>query len=120
MSLYNNNDEENQTNRMESGARWNDDDQSPSSDAPFSVSRVMGEGVTSKPEDIKSTALAMNKLGYYDLPAGAGLYWMEDQGFRRGLRQFQQDQGLKVDGLIYELCGNLGDDGLTKAAYRGW
>jgi|GEM_PF-2438281 Putative peptidoglycan binding domain. len=52
------------------------------------------------PDDLMDTKRALSDLGYYDVPPHRGIDdWTDDATFD-GIKRFQQDNGLKVDGLV--------------------
>ncbi|CAA7618392.1 hypothetical protein MTBLM5_260020 [Magnetospirillum sp. LM-5] len=66
----------------------------------FSLKEPMGTDYQVDPDDIVNTKTALNQLGYYPVPPERGIDdWTDDKMFQ-GIRSFQQDQGLKVDGFM--------------------
>lgn len=66
----------------------------------FSLSKAMGTNYTVDPGDIVNTKTALNQLGYYDVPPHRGIDdWTDDSMFN-GIKAFQKDNGLKVDGFM--------------------
>lgn len=65
----------------------------------FRLSQAMGADYRADPADITSTKRALNRLGYYDDPEGDFGAWV-DSGLFKGLRGFQKDNALKVDGFM--------------------
>ncbi|MBX9633929.1 MAG: peptidoglycan-binding protein [Magnetospirillum sp.] len=59
----------------------------------------MGTNYRVVPGDIINTKKALNQLGYYDVPTRGIDDWTDDAMFN-GIRTFQQDNGLKVDGFM--------------------
>jgi len=52
------------------------------------------------PNDLMDTKRALGDLGYYDVPPHRGIDdWTDDATFD-GIKKFQQDNGLKVDGFM--------------------
>lgn len=52
------------------------------------------------PNDLMDTKRALSDLGYYDIPPHRGIDdWTDDATFD-GIKRFQQDNGLKVDGFM--------------------
>jgi hypothetical protein len=52
------------------------------------------------PNDLMHTKRALSDLGYYDVPPHRGIDdWTDDATFD-GIRRFQKDNGLKVDGFM--------------------
>lgn len=53
------------------------------------------------PNDLMDTKRALSDLGYYDVPPHRGIDdWTDDATFD-GIKRFQQDNGLKVDGFMW-------------------
>ncbi|OAN55732.1 peptidoglycan-binding domain-containing protein [Magnetospirillum moscoviense] len=52
------------------------------------------------PDDIVNTKQALNSLGYYDVPPERGIDDWTDDAMFKGIRSFQQDRNLKVDGFM--------------------
>lgn len=65
----------------------------------FRLSQAMGADYMADPADITSTKRALNRLGYYDDPDGDFGAWV-DSGLFKGIRQFQKDKDLEVDGFM--------------------
>lgn len=66
----------------------------------FSLNKAMGSNYTVDPGDIVNTKTALNQLGYYDVPPHRGIDdWTDDSMFN-GIKAFQKDNILKVDGLM--------------------
>lgn len=66
----------------------------------FALKEPMGTNYQVDPDDIVNTKQALNRLGYYDVPPERGIDdWTDDKMFK-GIRSFQQDRGLKVDGFM--------------------
>lgn len=66
----------------------------------FSLNKTMGSNYTVDPGDIVNTKTALNQLGYYDVPPHRGIDdWTDDSMFN-GIKAFQKDNILKVDGLM--------------------
>ncbi|MCR6629230.1 MAG: peptidoglycan-binding protein [Magnetospirillum sp.] len=66
----------------------------------FSLNKAMGTNYTVDPGDIVSTKTALNQLGYYDVPPHRGIDDWTDDAMFNGIKAFQKDNGLKVDGLM--------------------
>lgn len=66
----------------------------------FSLNKAMGTNYTVDPGDIVNTKTALNHLGHYDVPPHRGIDdWTDDSMFN-GIKAFQKDNGLKVDGFM--------------------
>lgn len=66
----------------------------------FSLNKAVGSNYTVDPGDIVNTKTALNQLGYYDVPPHHGIDdWTDDSMFN-GIKAFQKDKGLKVDGFM--------------------
>jgi len=65
----------------------------------FSLKQPMGTNYRVDPGDIMNTKKALNQLGYYDVPRHRGIDDWTDDAMFRGIRTFQQDNDLKIDGL---------------------
>lgn len=65
----------------------------------FNLSKTMGSNYTVAPQDIVNTKTALNQLGYYPVPDRGIDDWTDDPMFD-GIKAFQKDNGLKVDGLM--------------------
>lgn len=66
----------------------------------FSLKKAMGTNYTVDPGDIVNTKKALNQLGYYDIPPHRGIDdWTDDPMFN-GIRAFQKDNSLKIDGFM--------------------
>lgn len=53
-----------------------------------------------EPSDLMDTKRALNQLGYYDIPPERGIDDWTDHAIFDGIRRFQKDNGLKVDGFM--------------------
>lgn len=66
----------------------------------FSLNKAMGSNYTVDPGDIVNTKTALNQLGYYDVPPHRGIDdWTDDSMFN-GIKAFQKDNRLKVNGFM--------------------
>lgn len=65
----------------------------------FKLKQPMASNYRVDPADIVSTKTALNSLGYYQIPERGIDDWTDDAMFQ-GIRSFQKDSGLKVDGLM--------------------
>lgn len=52
------------------------------------------------PNDLMDTKRALSDLGYYDVPPHRGIDDWTDDAMFDGIRRFQKDNGLKVDGFM--------------------
>ncbi|MBC7951845.1 MAG: peptidoglycan-binding protein [Rhodospirillaceae bacterium] len=66
----------------------------------FNLKQTMGTNYTVDPGDIINTKKALNQIGYYDVPPHRGIDDWTDDAMFNGIRSFQKDKGLKVDGLM--------------------
>ncbi|HLO75563.1 MAG TPA: peptidoglycan-binding domain-containing protein [Magnetospirillum sp.] len=66
----------------------------------FALKAPMGTNYRTEPSDILNTKQALNRLGYYDVPPGRGIDDWTDDAMFNGIRAFQKDNGLKVDGFM--------------------
>jgi hypothetical protein len=66
---------------------------------PFQLRKAIAPNVTMDPDDVLSTKSALGQLGHYDLKRD-GLDAIATRPMIDGLKRFQRDQGLKVDGLM--------------------
>lgn len=66
----------------------------------FSLNKAMGTNYTVDPGDIVNTKTALNQLGYYDVPDHRGVDDWTDDAMFNGIKAFQKDNGLKVDGFM--------------------
>ncbi len=66
----------------------------------FTLKNLFSTSNPVETDDLMITKKALNKLGYYDIPSHRGLDdWTDDATFD-GLKRFQRDHNLKVDGLM--------------------
>ncbi|KAF0110825.1 MAG: hypothetical protein FD149_2592 [Rhodospirillaceae bacterium] len=63
----------------------------------FQLGRPIATNVSATSDDIINTKRALNQLGYYEQPSDGA--WVDSAMFD-GIRRFQRDHGLKVDGVI--------------------
>lgn len=69
-------------------------------DGPLKLKAPLGTNYTANPNDLMNAKKALNQLGYYDIPPHRGVDdWTDDATFD-GIRSFQKDHRLKVDGLM--------------------
>jgi peptidoglycan hydrolase-like protein with peptidoglycan-binding domain len=66
----------------------------------FSLNESFGSDYTVNPDDIVNTKTALNQLGYYDPPEGIGIQPWTDEATFNGIKNFQQNNDLKVDGFM--------------------
>lgn len=66
----------------------------------FSLKKAMGTNYSVDPGDIMNTKKALNQLGYYDVPSHRGIDDWTDDAMFNGIRAFQNDNELKVDGFM--------------------
>ncbi len=71
---------------------------------PFDIRKTIAETVNVNPDDTLRTKRALGRLGYYEPPKShgksIGFTDIPDENLFVGLRRFQQDQGLKRDGVM--------------------
>ncbi|CAA7614955.1 peptidoglycan-binding protein [Magnetospirillum sp. UT-4] len=60
----------------------------------------IGTNYRIEPNDLMNTKLALNQLGYYDIPPHRGIDDWTDDAMFDGIKRFQKDNGLKVDGFM--------------------
>lgn len=65
-----------------------------------SLNEAMGSNDTVDPGDIVNTKTALNPLGYYAVPPDRGIDDWTDDAMFNGIKAFQKDEGLKVDGFM--------------------
>lgn len=65
----------------------------------FSVGNTISQSSNTKPDDVFNTKNALAQTGYYKVP-DFGITDTPDMGMIDGLKGFQQDNGLKVDGVM--------------------
>jgi hypothetical protein len=66
---------------------------------PFQLRKTITSDRTMDPDDVLSTKSALGQLGQYDLKRD-GLDTIATRPLINGVKRFQRDQGLKVDGLM--------------------
>lgn len=66
----------------------------------FNLKQTMGTNYRADPGDIINMKKALNQVGYYDVPPHRGIDDWTDDAMFNGIRSFQKDNGLKVDGLM--------------------
>jgi len=66
----------------------------------FSLKKAMGTNYSVDPGDIVNTKKALSQLGYYDTPSHRGLDDWTDDAMFDGIRTFQKDNALKIDGFM--------------------
>lgn len=66
----------------------------------FNLNKAMGTNYTVDPKDIINTKTALSQLGYYDVPPHRGIDDWTDEAMFNGIRAFQKDNDLKVDGVM--------------------
>jgi hypothetical protein len=78
---------------------------------PLSLSATVGSGLVNDEDDVKAMAVNLSWLGYPEAePAADTGQW--DDGVEDGLREYQRERGLTVDGWA-------GPDGETERALNG-
>lgn len=77
---------------------WND--AAGANPAPlFALNKPMSESTNLDFDDVRNAKTALQQLGYYETPSW-GLTHYPDEALFGGLRAFQRDQGLTVDGTM--------------------
>lgn len=66
----------------------------------FNLKRQMASNAVATPEDTVNTKMALNQLGYYPQPESGTFGNWVDRDIFKGIRQFQEDHGLNVDGYM--------------------
>jgi hypothetical protein len=66
----------------------------------FKLKQPMGSAYTVDPGDIVNTKTALTQLGYYNPPKGIGIQPWTDEPMFDGIKQFQKDNALTVDGFM--------------------
>ncbi|WP_316977336.1 peptidoglycan-binding domain-containing protein [Shumkonia mesophila] len=66
----------------------------------FKLKGPVAPNVTGDAKDIIGTKTALNSLGYYRHPSGGKLGGWVDSAMFDAIRNFQQDNGLDVDGMM--------------------
>ena len=66
----------------------------------FSLNEPFGSDYAVDPQDIVNTKTALNQLDYYDPPEGIGIQPWTDNAVFDGIKQFQKDNKLEVDGYM--------------------
>ena len=72
-------------------------------EAVRSAGLQLDEGVSSSyanKEDTARVKFGLNKLGYYDEPEKTGMNTIPDKEMFDGVKHFQKDNGLQVDGYL--------------------
>ncbi len=65
----------------------------------FRVDSTIGQSGNIKPDDVRKTKSALNAIGNYNVP-DFGITDIPDMGMIDGLKNFQANNGLKVDGVM--------------------
>lgn len=66
----------------------------------FKLKQPMGATYTVDPSDIVNTKTALTQLGYYKPPKGIGIQPWTDESMFDGIRQFQKNNALTIDGFM--------------------
>lgn len=66
----------------------------------FSLKSPIGSNYRVVPDDLMNTKRTLNQLGYYDIPPHRGIDDWTDDAMFDGIKQFQKDNDLKVDGFM--------------------
>ncbi|MBF0246693.1 MAG: peptidoglycan-binding protein [Alphaproteobacteria bacterium] len=65
----------------------------------FKLNRMLSESSSAHPEDVLNTKTALTRLGFYQPPEW-GITDFPDRAMFNGVREFQNANGLKVDGVM--------------------
>lgn len=65
----------------------------------FGVGNTISQSANTQPDDVLKTKTALAQTGHYQVP-DFGITDIPDMGMIDGLKGFQQDNGLKVDGVM--------------------
>lgn len=66
---------------------------------PLRLNQTIGSSYSADPTDVLITKRSLTRLGYYRVP-DYGLTRYLDMPMFQGIKRFQQDQGLRVDGVM--------------------
>ncbi len=67
---------------------------------PFSLNQTIGSSYPADPDDVLRTKKGLNRLGFYSVPKEYGMDpWTDDELFE-GLKNFQRENDLVVDGIM--------------------
>lgn len=66
---------------------------------PFAIRKPIGVSYNLDEDDVLKTKSALSALGHYKKPKTGITPWADTQMFK-GLKSFQKEEGLKVDGLM--------------------
>ena len=66
---------------------------------PLYLKNTLAANSLAEPDDVIITKRALERLGYYDRPQW-GLQDFTDDGLFAGIRSFQEDNGLTIDGVM--------------------
>ena len=67
---------------------------------PFSLNDIIGSSYPADPDDVLRTKKGLNCLGFYSAPKEYGMTPWTDNGLFDGLKNFQRENGLAVDGIM--------------------
>ncbi|MFN3399655.1 MAG: lysozyme [Ferrovibrio sp.] len=87
----------------------------------FSLSGSVGELGDNQRQDVIKTQIMLGETGHFDLGNLGGPTGWPSSDLSRGLRRYQQDRGLTVDGVMLpqgETVRSLGDDLAEMKRYR--
>ncbi|WP_417794384.1 peptidoglycan-binding domain-containing protein [Terasakiella pusilla] len=65
----------------------------------FGIDNTISQSANTQPDDVLKTKTALAQTGHYKVP-DFGITEIPDMGMINGLKGFQQDNGLKVDGVM--------------------
>lgn len=66
----------------------------------FKLKSPVGSNYRINPNDLTNTKQALNQLGYYNVPPHRGIDDWTDDAMFDGIRRFQGDNSLKIDGFM--------------------
>lgn len=66
----------------------------------LTLNQPLGTNYRADPQDIMNTKRALSRLGHYPIPPHRGIDDWTDDAMFEGIRAFQKDNGLKVDGFM--------------------
>ena len=79
---------------------------------PLKLDSSVGQGFDSRPDDVRTVKTALADLGYYQ-PDMSGMTEFLDPDLDDGVRRYQKDRGLTIDGWLApegETARNIGRD----------
>ncbi len=82
----------------------------------FSVDNTIATDTNTNPDDVVKTKAALAQTGHYEVPS-FGITEVPDNAMIDGLKKFQNDNGLKVDGVMGPTEVKIGET-LTKTHHQ--